>query len=338
MKVRIGTRDSVLAMAQARQVADGIREYDPQIEIELVPMKTTGDLILDKTLDKIGGKGLFVKELDRALQQNEVDIVVHSMKDMTMEIDENFPILATSVRENPSDVLVLPKREKSDDLDRNDRENRDCGISSNFVSKLFDDSLLDSTLPIGSSSARRNIQLQKLFPQMKIKPVRGNVLTRLEKLDRGEYSALVLAAAGLKRLRLSERISREFTTAEIIPANCQAVICVQGRADFPKEVLSKFHSEESYQTSMCERAFVRELDGGCSAPIAAFATVSGENITLKGLYVVQEEFEEYKNAMERGEKIPLAIYEGEKTGCVSNAEKIGRELAQELKNRARKQV
>ncbi len=309
MKVRIGTRDSVLAMAQARQVADGIREYDPQIEIELVPMKTTGDLILDKTLDKIGGKGLFVKELDRALQQNEVDIVVHSMKDMTMEIDENFPILATSVRENPCDVLVLPKQ-----------------------------GFLDSTLPIGSSSARRNIQLQKLFPQMKIKPVRGNVLTRLEKLDRGEYSALVLAAAGLKRLRLSERISREFTTAEIIPANCQAVICVQGRADFPKEVLSKFHSEESYQTSMCERAFVRELDGGCSAPIAAFATVSGENITLKGLYVVQEEFEEYKNAMERGEKIPLAIYEGEKTGCVSNAEKIGRELAQELKNRARKQV
>ncbi len=315
MKVRIGTMDSVLAMAQAQLVADGIRAYDPQIEIELVPMKTTGDLILDKTLDKIGGKGLFVKELDRALQNNEVDIVVHSMKDMTMEVDENFPILATSVRENPCDVLVLPKREKSD-TDRYD------GI--------------DTSLPIGSSSARRNIQLQKLFPQMKIKPVRGNVLTRLDKLDRGEYSALVLAAAGLKRLRLTDRISREFTTAEIIPANCQAVICVQGQADFPKEILSKFHSEESYQTSMCERAFVRELDGGCSAPIAAFATISGENIMLKGLYVVQEEFEEYKNAMERGEKIPLAIYEGEKTGCVSDAEKIGRELAQELKNRARK--
>ena len=306
MKVRIGTRDSMLAIAQARQVAEAIREYDKSIVPELVPMKTTGDLILDKTLDKIGGKGLFIKELDRALQKDEVDIVVHSMKDMTMEVDERFPILATGEREDPCDVLVLPKSGK-----------------------------LDEQLPIGSSSARRTIQLQKLFPQMGIKPVRGNVITRLEKLDRGEYSALVLASAGLKRLGLEDRISRVFETEEIIPANCQAVICVQGRADFPKEILSKFHSEGSYQTGLCERAFVRELNGGCSAPIAAFAEISGESIQLTGLYVEQEAFEEYKKALERGQRSSISIYEGKKTASVNEAEKLGITLARELKDKTR---
>lgn len=303
-KIRIGTRDSRLALIQTRMVADCIVRYDPNIRVEIVPMKTTGDIILDKTLDKIGGKGLFVKELDRALLDDEVDITVHSMKDMPMEIDERIPLLATGKREDPRDVLVLPKGKE-----------------------------LDARLPIGSSSARRNIQLRRLFPTFDIKPVRGNVLTRLEKLDRGEFGALVLAAAGLKRLGLEERISGSYSPEQVIPANCQGVLAVQGRKDLPKEILSKFHDEESFITSLCERAFVKELNGGCSAPIAAYATISDGQITLRGLYVREEEFEFYKKEAEQGKICPLNVYKECRTASIEEAEKLGIELARELRSK-----
>lgn len=302
-KVRIGTRDSKLAMIQANIVADAIKEYDNKIEIEIVPMKTTGDIILDKTLDKIGGKGLFVKELDKALLEDKVDITVHSMKDMTMDIDPSIPILATGKREDYRDVLVLPKGKTE----------------------------IDFSLPIGSSSARRNIQLKQIFKDVKIKPIRGNLITRLEKLDNGEYSALVLAAAGLKRLGMEERISKYFDETEIIPANCQAVICVQGRADFPKGILSKFNDEKSFVSSMCERAFIKELDGGCSLPIAAFAKIEDEKINLVGLYVREDEFERYNS----GEVNEIKIYSDRQSDILENAEKLGIELAKKLKGKAR---
>ena len=305
-KIRIGTRDSKLAMTQTQIVADSIKRKYPDIEVVLVPMKTTGDIILDRTLDKIGGKGLFVKELDRALLNEEVDLTVHSFKDMTMEINPMIPILATGKREHPGDVLVLPK-----------------GASA-----------LNPSLPIGSSSARRNIQLRDLYPQWQIKPVRGNIITRLQKLDGGEFSALVLATAGLKRLSLDERISREFTVEEMLPANCQGVLAVQGRYDFPVEILSDFHNTESYNTSLTERAFVRELNGGCSAPIAAYAVIDELlQIHLTGLYVREEEFEEYKAKAERGEQASVNIIRGTQTGSLKDAEQIGINLAKELKNR-----
>lgn len=300
-KVRIGTRDSKLAMIQANIVAKAIRAYDNNIEIEIVPMKTTGDIILDKTLDKIGGKGLFVKELDKALLENKVDITVHSMKDMTMDIDSKIPILATGVREDYRDVLVLPKGKTE----------------------------IDFSLPIGSSSARRNIQLKKIYKDAKIKSIRGNLITRLEKLDNGEYSALVLAAAGLKRLEMENRISRFFDENEIIPANCQAIICVQGRENFPKELLSKFHDEKAYITSICERAFVKELNGGCSSPIAAFAKIDKNFINLKGLYVKEEDFEKYKEEIEN-----IKIYTAELKDTLDNAENLGINLAKYLKGKA----
>ena len=302
-KVRIGTRDSMLAMVQANIVADSIKNFNSDIEIEIVPMKTTGDIILDKTLDKIGGKGLFVKELDKALLDDKIDIAVHSMKDMTMDIDERIPILATGKREDFRDVLVLPKGKTE----------------------------IDFSLPIGSSSARRNIQLRHIFKNVRLKSIRGNLITRLEKLDRGEYSALVLATAGLKRLGMQDRISRFFDESEIIPANCQAVICVQGRYDFPKELLSKFHDENSYKTSICERAFVKELNGGCSSPIAAFAKIQDDKITLTGLYVKEEDFEKYGN--DEYEKI--RIYTDKQTDVLENAEFLGVDLAKKLKRKAR---
>ena len=269
-KIRVGSRESKLAVIQTQIVMDAIKRANPEIEVELVTMKTTGDIILDKTLDKIGGKGLFVKELDKAMLDGGVDITVHSFKDMPMDIPSELPIVATGRREDPRDVLILPQ-----------------GASE-----------IDFSKPIGSSSARRSMQLKKLYPGADIKSVRGNVITRLEKLDRGEYSALVLAAAGVKRLGLDNRISRYFTPEEMIPANCQGVIVVQARKGFDVSLLGDFACKESWITTLCERAFVKELDGGCSAPIAAHSNIEGDEVVLTGMYVCQEDYERMKRQEE----------------------------------------
>lgn len=222
-------------------------------------MKTTGDKILDRTLDKIGGKGLFVKELDAALLDGRVDLTVHSCKDLPMEEDPAIPLAGFSKREDPRDVLVLPE-----------------GVTE-----------LDPAKPIGCASARRTVQLKALFPHMEVAPVRGNVLTRLRKLDEGQYSALVLAAAGLKRLGLEGRITRYFTVEEMIPAAGQGIMALQTRAGEDLSYLSDVVDEEGTLCARAERAFVRKLDGGCSSPIAAHAVLEGETITLTGLYVDQ---------------------------------------------------
>lgn len=287
MKIRIGSRESKLAVIQTQIFIDAIRQAHPAIEVELVTMKTTGDKILDRTLDKIGGKGLFVKELDRALLDSRVDLTVHSLKDMPMETDPRLPIVAVSSREAPEDVLVLPQ-----------------GAAE-----------IDCAKPIGCASARRRIQLGRLFPQCAVAPVRGNVLTRLEKLDRGEYSALVLARAGLKRLGLEGRVSRVFTPEEMLPAACQGVLAVQARRDFDTAFLEGFHSAASWACCLCERAFVRTLDGGCSSPVAAFATEGGGQLTLRGLYV--EESGAWRIA--------------QTVGPAEAPEELGRRLALEMK-------
>lgn len=255
-KIIVGSRDSKLAVIQSELVMAQIAAHHPEIELELVTMKTTGDKILDKTLDKIGGKGLFVKELDRALREGEIDISVHSLKDMPMEVPEDLPLLAFPKRESPMDVLVLPKGAAGIDMDK----------------------------PIGSSSPRRNVQLTKLFPDMKQKSVRGNVQTRLAKLDSGEYSALVLACAGLKRLNLEDRISMEFTPSEMIPAAGQGTMVVQGRAGEDYSWLECIDDKNARDEAAAERAFVTYLDGGCSAPIGAYAEIKGDEIIIRGLY------------------------------------------------------
>ncbi len=260
MRIRVGSRESKLAVVQANMVIESIRKYHPEIEVELVTMKTTGDMILDRTLDKIGGKGLFVKELDRALLEKEVDITVHSFKDMPMEIDERLPIVATSKREDPRDVLILPKGKTE----------------------------IEKGKPLGCASKRRTLQLQKLWSDIEIKPIRGNVLTRLQKLDSGEYSGLILAYAGIKRLGLEERISRVFEPDEIIPAGCQGVVVVQARKGEDTFYLEEFKDQETEITSTCERAFVRTLDGGCSSPVAAYGVIDGDAIHFTGLYVDEE--------------------------------------------------
>lgn len=285
--IRIGSRDSKLALIQTQMVIDSIERHHPEIKIELVKMKTTGDKILDRTLEQIGGKGLFVKELDEALLSGAVDITVHSYKDLPMLLSEQLPVVALSKRADPRDVLILPEGALE----------------------------LTPGKPIGCASKRRQLQLAALFPENPCKPVRGNVQTRLRKLDSGEYGALVLAAAGVERLGLQGRISRYFSTEEILPAASQGIIAVQGRLGEDHSYLREFNSVESWFVSLAERSFVKALDGGCTAPVAAFAEVLDEDLSLKGFY-----YEEGK-----------PIFLGSVSGMKEDAELLGERLSKEAK-------
>lgn len=252
--LRIGSRESRLAVIQAEIIADRIKKYMPDIKTELVTMKTTGDKILDKTLDKIGGKGLFLKELDMALIDGRVDICVHSLKDVPVEIDDNIPLGAYCARESPSDVLVIPKN---------------C-------------THWDKTLPAGCSSIRRKMQFNQMYPDIEVRAVRGNVLTRLEKLDSGQYGALILAEAGLKRLNLSDRIFRRFSPDEIVSASGQGIIAVQSRKGEYTSLLTAINDENSAVCAEAERFFSKLVGGDCSAPVGCYACTDGSSITIHG--------------------------------------------------------
>lgn len=297
MKVKVGSRQSLLAVRQSEIIIEEMKRSHPELELELVTMKTTGDRILHKTLDKIGGKGLFIKELDLALQEGRIDIAVHSLKDMPMEESAEFPILACSAREDPRDALVL-------------REG--CSIRKKHC-------------VIGCSSLRRKLQLQKLFPEAEFQNIRGNVLTRLEKLDKGEYDALVLASAGLIRLGLRDRISRYFSTDEILPSAGQGILAVQGSPRM-KGLTDCVHDRASACAAAAERAFVRELDGGCSSPVAAYAFIREGTCHLRGLY-----YDETGGACRIGRK-KFTIKETEKEAALLAAD-MGRELAHELRGK-----
>lgn len=286
--IRIGSRESRLAVIQSELVRDHIRSACPDMEAEIVTMKTTGDRILDRTLDQIGGKGLFVKELELALREGRSDICVHSLKDVPMEVPEDLPLLGVSQREDPRDVLVLPKGQTHP----------------------------NPNLPLGCSSRRRILQFHRLFPQAIIRSIRGNVQTRLKKLDQGEYGGLILAAAGLKRLGLEHRITRYFTVDEIIPAAGQGILAVQGRAGESFPCLEDFFCKDAWYEAVCERAFVRTLDGGCSLPIAAHAQVKGTRLKLTGLYC---------------DEAAGSYISGYMEGSVFDAEHMGKTLAVSLK-------
>ncbi len=255
MKLRIGTRDSKLALVQTQLFIQALHRARPELETEIVAMKTTGDKILDRTLDQVGGKGLFVRELDQALLEGQVDLTVHCVKDLPAQLNPALPLVAFSPREDPRDALVLPQ-----------------GVAE-----------LDLSKPIGSASPRRRIQLEKLLPGCRVEPVRGNVLTRLEKLDAGQYGALVLAAAGLRRLGLENRISRLFSPEEMLPAAGQGILAVQARQEFDQSILSPLNSEEARLCALAERAFLQTLEGGCSSPVAAYARIEQGQLLLRGL-------------------------------------------------------
>lgn len=285
--IRIGSRESKLAVAQSELIIDKIKNIDLSVKVDLITMKTTGDKILNKTLDKIGGKGLFLKELDEALSQKKVDLCVHSLKDVPVTENEEYPIGAYSERENPLDVLVLKS-----------------GCDK-----------LDLSLPIGCSSPRRAAQFKMLYPDADIVPIRGNIQTRLKKLDSGEYGALILAKAGLIRLGLTERISYTFSPQEIVPAAGQGVIAVQSRKGEYTDLLNSINCNNSEICVKTERLVSRLLNGDCSSPIGVFAVIENERIHLYGFY------------SEDDISVKADIY-----GDVQDNEKLAYELADILKN------
>lgn len=303
MKIVIGSRESALAVAQTKILLEYIEENCPGISAKMLTMKTTGDRILEKRLEEIGGKGLFVKELDKALLENRTQLSVHSLKDMPMEAEENLPVLGFSRREDPRDVLVLPENAKG----------------------------LDLALPVGTSSLRRELQLKKLYPEMNVEMIRGNLVSRLRKLEEGRYSALVLAAAGLKRLRLERRIFRYFSCEEMLPAAGQGILAVQGRKGMDYGFLGGFFDEEAKAAALAERAFVRHLGGGCTSPVAAYAVCEGEELVLTGLYYSKESGFKPAGTDGCGRAVIRDYYTGTMRGKRSEAEELGRKLAEKMR-------
>lgn len=285
--IRVGSRASRLAVLQSEIVIRQIEETCPDVSVELVTMKTTGDKILDKTLDQIGGKGLFVKELDEALRAGAVDLTVHSLKDLPGVIPEDLPITAFSHREDPRDVLVLPAGKTE----------------------------IDMSLPVGTSSLRRSLQIKELMPGVTAAPIRGNVETRLRKLDEGQYSALVLAAAGLRRLGLDDRISRYFSPEEMIPAACQGVLGIQTRAGADMSIIERLNDEDSRKCALAERAYVKAIGADCGSPDTAFAQIDGGQMTIMGLRYDAE------SKLVKRDSI---------SGPASEAEALGMELADRM--------
>lgn len=263
--IRIGCRKSRLAVIQTELVAQALQKNHPELSVEIVTMDTSGDLLRSRPLDEVGGKGLFTLELEQALRSGTIDLSVHSLKDMPYALPDDLPILAYSRREDPRDVLVLPKGADYSGLPA-----------------------LSQANPIGCSSARRKLQLIELCPSLCVAPVRGNVPTRLRKLDFGEYGALVLAAAGILRLGLGARISHTFSAQEILPAAGQGILAVQGRRDFDSELLLGADDPDARTAGLAERQVITALGCGCSSPAAAFCRVSGAEIALDALYVNQE--------------------------------------------------
>ncbi|MCW4456507.1 hydroxymethylbilane synthase [Flavobacterium sp. MXW15] len=257
--LRIATRKSPLALWQSEHVAARLRQAHPGLEVALVPMSTRGDEVLDRSLAAIGGKGLFLKELELAMLRGEADCAVHSLKDVPMELDEPFALPAILARADPADALV-----------------------SNLYASL---DALPLGARVGTSSLRRQAQLRARRPDLELLDLRGNVNTRLAKLDNGGYDAIVLACAGLQRLQLDARISARLTPPEWLPAPAQAAVAVECRGDDGR-TMALFAALDDAPTRGCveaERAMNRALHGSCHVPVAGFAQWQGRELWLQGL-------------------------------------------------------
>ena len=259
MKIRIATRKSALALWQANHVAAVLEALPEVSSTELLPMSTKGDEILDRSLQKIGGKGLFIKELEIAMQNGEADLAVHSMKDVPAEMPDGFCLAATMARANHKDALVTRDGKQIDELPLNAR--------------------------IGSSSLRRQAQLKMMRSDFHIEPLRGNVNTRLSKLENGDYDAIILAAAGLERLELDHHISQQFLPSEMLPAAAQGVLGIECLEDNKalRGVLEQLSDPVTVQTTTAERTIARVLEASCQSPVAAYATVSNDTLALTAL-------------------------------------------------------
>ncbi len=291
--VRIATRKSPLALWQAEYIKAQLLHHNPGLQVELVAMSTRGDKLLDTPLAKVGGKGLFVKELELAMLEGRADIAVHSMKDVPMEFPAGLELAVICERETPLDAFV-----------------------SNHHQSL--DELPDGAV-VGTSSLRRQCQVRANFPNLQIKELRGNVNTRLSKLDSGEYDAIILASAGLIRLDMAHRIASNLDSRLSLPAGGQGAVGIECRVDDPdiQRLLASLHHRDTASCVLAERAVNRHLQGGCQVPIACFAELDaeGQTIALRGLVGSVD-----------GATILRASIQGDR----DNAEQLGIQLAEQL--------
>jgi hydroxymethylbilane synthase len=255
----IASRESRLAMWQAEHVRCALHKLYPRCDVKILGMTTRGDQILDRTLSKVGGKGLFVKELEAALAEGRADLAVHSLKDVPMQLPEGFALSTIMEREDPCDAFVSPHYASLDEL--------------------------PAGSVVGTSSLRREAMIRMRFPHLDVRPLRGNLDTRLGKLDRGDYAAIILAAAGLKRLGLEARIRARLSPEESLPAAGQGALGIEIRADRADLAawLAPLHDEKTALAVEAERAVSRALGGSCEVPLAAFAHWNGDALSLRGI-------------------------------------------------------
>ena len=289
--LKIATRKSALALWQAEFVKARLEHFHPNLTVELVPMVTKGDIILDSPLSKVGGKGLFVKELEVAIIEGRADIAVHSMKDVPVEFPEGLGLEVICEREDPRDAFV-----------------------SNTIKSLND---LPKGAIVGTSSLRRQCQIKAMRPDLDIRDLRGNVNTRLAKLDDGQYDAIILAAAGLIRLEMPERIAEFIEPEVMLPANGQGAVGIECRMDDErvKAILAPLEHKSTRIRVLAERSMNRALEGGCQVPIGSYAVIDGETLHLRGLVGAVD-----------GSK----ILHSDISGRLSDGETMGKTLADKL--------
>ena len=288
--IRIATRQSPLALWQAEYIQQRLEAIHADLTVELVPMTTKGDKILGTPLSKIGGKGLFVKELEQAMLEDRADIAVHSMKDVPYKFPDGLELKVICEREDPSDAFV----------------------SNNYHS--LDDLPVGAT--VGTSSLRRKVQIMALRPDLKITDLRGNVGTRLSKLDMGQYDAIILASAGLIRLKLGDRIASRFQPEQLLPAPGQGAVGIEARTDSPQldQLLAPLQDNETAARVKAERVITQTLQASCSVPIAAFSTIENDVLSLRALVG----------------GIDNQMIEASADGSVDDAEAIGKTVAESL--------
>ncbi len=300
--IRIGSRKSQLALVQTYWVQEQLQKLFPDRTFEVETMSTHGDKILDVALSKIGDKGLFTKELELGMINNEIDFAVHSLKDLPTRLPEGLVLGCVTERENPADALVVHSKHKDKQID---------------------------TLPegavIGTSSLRRLAQLRHHFPHLTFKDVRGNLNTRLAKLDAGEYDAIILAVAGLERLGMSDRIHQVLPPEISLHAVGQGALGIECRSDDPEvlELLKAIEHTPTAQRCYAERAFLRELEGGCQVPIGVNTSLDGDKLTLAGIVASVD-----------GQKVVKDTVSGD----ASEAEQLGNELAQRMRQQGAQEI
>ncbi len=299
MKIRIGTRKSKLALWQANYIASQLKKHYPDIQVELVKIVTKGDKILDVPLAKVGGKGLFVKEIEEAMLRNEIDIAVHSLKDVPTYFPEGLGLVAITEREDPRDAFLSVKYSSIDEMPEG--------------------------AVLGTSSLRRKAQIMLKRGDLEIRDLRGNVDTRIRKLEEGQYDGIILAYAGLKRLGLEGKVRQVFEPDFMIPAVAQGFLGIEARLDDEetRKIVSVLNHRESEIRAKAERAFLKTLEGGCQVPLAAYSEIDGDKLKITGFVSDLEGKRVFRDSME---------------GPPEEAERIGTALAEKLLDMGARQV